>query len=161
MTGRPLIEGVRVRLTQSLPPYLGVLTAGLSMIRRRADLIRTQIDPLAERCADEALILLRENPPRVLAAYVFLEVAAARDPRMFGSGYRGYRDRVMRAVLGAARESGLMVNVPETTVSGRWIGRNRSRVRAELRGHELRVQLDDGRVLVLDRDPGMEEGYDA
>ena len=156
-----MMESVRVRLTESLPPYIGVLSAGLSMVRRRADLIQTEIDQLAERCVDEGIILLRESPPRVFEAYVCLEVAAAREPVVFGTGYRGYRDRVMRAVLGAARESGLMVNVPETTVSGRWIGRNRSRVRAELRGHELRVYLEDGRIVVLDRDLGMSEGCDA
>ena len=155
------MEDVRRRLEDTLPPYIGVLTAGLSMIRRRAGLIDIKLDPLAEWCADEGIILLREDPPHVFAAYVCLEVAAAREPEVFGTGYRGFRDRVMRAVLGAARESGLMVSVPDTTTSGRWVGRNRSQVRAELRGYELRVYLEDGRVIVLDRDLGMTEGSDA
>jgi hypothetical protein len=155
------MDGVRRRLEDVLPPYLGVLTAGLSMIRRRSALTSMELDPLAEWCADEGIGLLREDPPRVFEVYLCLEVAAAREPEVFGAGFRGYRDRVMRAVLGAARESGMMVNVPDTTVVGRWVGRNRSRVRAELRGYELRVHLEDGRVVVLDRDLGMSEGCDA
>lgn len=155
-----LMDGVRRRLEDSFPPYLGVLASGLTMIRRRSSLTGTHLDPLAEWCADEGIALLCDEPPRVFEAYLCLEVAAAREP-VFGAGFRGYRDRVMRAVLGAARGSGLMVNVPETTVAGRWVGRHRSRVRAELRGYELRVYLEDGRVLVLDRDLGMDEDYDA
>ena len=119
------------------------------------------LDPLGDWCADEALSLVRESPARVFEAYVCLEVAAARDHHAFGASFRGYRDHVMRAVLGAARDSGLMANVAETTVHGRWVGRDRSRARAELRGHELRVFLDDGRTIVLDRDLGMDEGCDA
>jgi hypothetical protein len=156
-----LMDGVRGRLADSLPPYLGVLSAGIKMFRQRAELTKTTIDPLGDWCADEALSLVRERPARVFEAYVCLEVAAARDHHAFGASFRGYRDHVMRAVLGAARDSGLMANVAETTVGGRWVGRDRSRVRAELRRHELRVHFDDGRTIVLDRDLGMDEGCDA
>lgn len=156
-----LMEGVRLRLTQSVPDFLGILTGGLNIGRTRADMLGATIDALAEWCADGGIVLLQENPPRVFEAYVCFEVAAAREPEVFGASYRGYRNRVMRSVLGAVRESGLMVNVPDTTVSGRWVGRNRSRVHAVLSGHELRVYLEDGRILVLDRDLGMAEGCDA
>lgn len=155
------MDRVRRQLEDSLPPYLGVLEASTKMVRRRADLANVKIDPLGDWCADEASSLLRERPPRVWEAYVCLEVAAARDHDVFGASFRGYRDRVMRAVLAAARDVGLMANVAETTVGGRWVSRGRSRVRAELRGHELRVYLGDGRVIVLDRDLGMSEGFDA
>lgn len=156
-----LMDSARRRLEDSLPPYLEVLSAGIKMARQRADLTKTSIDPLGDWCADEGLSLMREHPARVFEAYVCLEVAAARDHHAFGASFRGYRDQVMRAVLGAARSSGLMASVAETTVTGRWVGRDRSRVRAELRGHELRVYLDDGWTIVLDRDLGMDEGCDA
>ena len=156
-----LMEATRSRLEDSVPSFVGVLAAGISMARRRADLTRTAIEPLAQRCADEGFNLLREEQPRVFEAYVCLEVAAARDRDVFGSAFRGYRDQLMRAVLGAARQSGLVANVAETTVVGRWVGRGRSRVRAELRGCELRVYLEDGRIVVLDHDLGMREGCDA
>lgn len=156
-----LMDGAYRRLEDSLPPYLGVLLASIKMVRQRAELMKATIEPLGDWCADEALSLLRESPPRVFEAYVCLEVASARDHHAFGASFRGYRDQIMRAMLGAARDAGLMANVAETTVSGRWVGRERSRVRAELRGHELRVFLDDGRTIVLDRDLGMNEGFDA
>lgn len=156
-----LMDAVTRRLEDHLPPYLGVLTAALSAIRGRARLTSSDIEPLAEWCADEGIVLLRETPPRLFEAYVCLEVAAAREREIFGATFRGYRDQVMRAVLGAARESGVMANVPDTTVGGRWVGRSRPRVRAELRGYELRVYLEDGRTIVLDRYLGMEEDYDA
>ena len=94
-------------------------------------------------------------------AYLCLEVAAAREPEMYGASFRGYRDRMMRSVLGAARERGLMANVADTTSEGRWVGRHHPRCRAELRGYDLRVFLGDGRVIVFDRDLGMAEGLDA
>lgn len=156
-----LMDSVRRRLEDFLPPYLGVLSASIKMVRQRGELTQDPIDPLGDWCADEALSLVRESPARVFEAYICLEVAAARDHHAFGTSFRGYRDRVMRAVLGTARDAGLMANVAETTVGGRWVGRGRSRIRAELRGHELRVYLDDGRTIVLDRDLGMNEGCDA
>ncbi len=155
-----LMDAVRRRLEDRIPPYLGVLTAGLSVIRRRARLTSSDVDPLAEWCADEGIVLLRETQPRLFEAYVCLEIAAAREREVFGSTFRSYHDQVMRAVLGAAREAGLMANVADTTVD-RWMGRNRPLVRAELRGYELRVYLEDGRTIILDRDLGMNEDYDA
>lgn len=155
-----LMDAVRRRLEDHIPPYLGVLAAASSAIRGRARLTSSDIDPLAEWCADEGIVLLRETQPRLFEAYVCLEVAAAREREVFGSTFRGYRDQIMRAVLGAARESGLMAKVANTTVD-RWVGRNRPLVRAELRGYELRVYLENGRTIVLDRDLGMEEDYDA
>src|SRR5690606_2091432 len=68
-----LMESVRVRLTESLPPYIGVLSAGLRMGRRRADLIQTGIDQLAEECAGAGIILLRGSPTPVF------EVSVCRD----------------------------------------------------------------------------------
>ncbi len=156
-----LIDEVRRRLEDSIPPYIPVLSGSSSVTRQRASASKESLDPLAEWCSDEGLALLREDYPRVFEAYTCLEVAAAREPNAFGAIYRGYRDRVMRAVLGAARDAGLMANVADTTVGGRWVGRHRPRVRAELRGYELRMVLEDGRVIVLDRDLGMNEGFDA
>lgn len=156
-----LIDDIRQRLRQALPPLLAVLTASMNVLRLRARAQSSPVDPLAEWCAEEALCLLQEHPPQLFEGYLCLEVAAAREPAMYGSSFRGYRERMMRAVLGAAREKGLMANVADTTSQGRWVARYNPRCRAQLRGYELRVFLDDGRIIVFDRDLGMEEGFDA
>ncbi len=156
-----LIDNAIRRLHASLPPCLIVLEARARTMRRLEIEHDPEPDELAQWCHAEALALVRETPARAFEAYVCLEVAAARAPEAFGAGYRSYRDRVMRAILGAARELGVLANVADTTVARRWVGRHRPRVRAELRDHELRVFLEDDRVIVLDRDLGMVEDYDA
>jgi hypothetical protein len=119
------------------------------------------IDPLAEHCASEALQLLERAPPDIFAAYVALEVAAAREPDIFGPTYRLFREFVMRSVTGAARRSGIEANIAETTTQQQWIGRGSSSWRARLVDGRLWIETDVGQTRILDPDLGMTEGYDA
>ncbi|MFV8750470.1 hypothetical protein ACNOYE_07950 [Nannocystaceae bacterium ST9] len=145
--------------------YPTAIVGGMLIVQRAlAEHTRAkfEIDLLAELCMREAGSLLEEEPPRPFSAYVGLEIAAAREPQLFGPSFRTYRDRLMRTVLGVARETGVMASVAETTVAGRWIGRNDTRVRAELVDDgSLRVVLANGMAIVLDPDRGMNEGCDA
>lgn len=159
-----LLDATEARMIDAVTLLHPTITYGaLSVLRRvmrtRGKLAR--IDPLADWCMTEVAVLLEETPPRPFSAYVALEVAAAREPGIFGPSYRTYRDRLMRTLLGSAREAGLTANVADTTIVGRWVGRDAPGVWATLEDGSLRVMFGNGASIVLDPDPGMREGSDA
>lgn len=162
---QPLIERALIHATSWLEPFMPVLEQGSFAVALRRTLERERIgkplDPLAEACAAEVPRLLEQKPPDVFAAYVALEVAAAREPEIFGPTYRLFREFVMRSVLGAARRGGIEASVAETTIHNQWIGRGDSGWRAWLVDGRLWIDLPDGSRVILDPDLGMVEACDA
>ncbi len=160
-----LIDRARAHATAWLEPFMPVLEEGSFGFALRRTLERERegktIDALAEQCAAEVPQLLEQDPPDVFGAYVALEVAAAREPEIFGPTYRLFREFVMRSVIGAARRAGLEANVAETTVRHQWIGRGNSGWRARLVDGRLWIETTDGQTRILDPDLGMSESYDA
>lgn len=125
-------------------------------------LARTEsVDPLASVLAQEALALLRSSEADVLAAYVCLEVAAARATTAYGYAFRRYRDWLMRNVLAIARVRGFAASVRDTTsAENRWRS-TRSRFWAHARGDQLLLYNGKTRIAVLDLDRGMRDDFDA
>jgi hypothetical protein len=165
MQSQPLIERALTHATSWLEPFMPVLEQGSFAVALRRTLERERagmpLDPLAEECASEVPRLLEQKPPDVFAAYIALEVAAAREPEIFGPTYRLFREFIMRSVLGAARRGGIEANVAETTPRNQWVGRGDSGHRARLVDGRLWIDWADGRKQVLDPDLGMTEACDA
>jgi hypothetical protein len=162
---QPLIERALTHAIHWLEPFMPVLAQGSFAVALRKTLERERagkpLDPLAEECAAEVPRLLEQRPPDIYAAYVALEVAAAREPEIFGPTYRLFREFVMRSVLGAARLSGIDANVAETTIRYQWAGRGNAPWRARLVDGRLWIDLPDGSMQILDPDLGMIEEFDA
>lgn len=160
-----LIDRARIHANNWLEPFKPVLEEGsygyiddrLNEREQAGELV----DPLAERCAAEVLQLLDGDEPDIFAAYVALEVAAAREPEVYGPVHRLFREFVMRSILGAARGSGIEANVSETTVRHQWVGRGKDRWRAQLVDGRLWISTSDGQRKILDPELGMLEDYDA
>lgn len=165
MQRQPLIERALIHATSWLDPFMPVLAEGSFAVALRKILERERagqpLDPLAEECAAEIPRLLEQGPPDIFAAYVAVEIAAAREPEIFGPTYRLFREFVMRSVLGAARLSGIDANVAETTLRYKWVGRGKSPWRARLVDGRLWIDLPDGTMQILDPDLGMIEEFDA
>ncbi|MFV8752924.1 hypothetical protein ACNOYE_20455 [Nannocystaceae bacterium ST9] len=165
MQAPPLIERALTHATSWLEPFMPVLAQGSFAVALRRALERERLgeplDPLAEECAAEVPRLLEQTPPDVFAAYVAIEVSAAREPEIFGPTYRLFREFVMRSVLGAARKSGIEANVAETTLRHRWVGRGDAPWTARLVDGRLWIDLPDGSQQILDPDLGMSEDFDA
>jgi hypothetical protein len=165
-TGEPssrLLDATEARMVEHVALIHPTIALGADAIVRRVLGKQSQltIDPLADRCMTEVAALLESKPARPFSAYVALEVAAAREPGLFGPSYRTYRDRMMRTLLGLAREAGVMVSVADTTVVGRWVGRDAPKVRATLVDGSLHVTFGPGVSIVLDPELGMVEGCDG
>ncbi len=160
-----LIDRTLSHATAWLEPFMPVLEQGSFAVALRRILARERagkpLDSLAEECAAEVPRLLEQDQPDVFAAYVALEVAAAREPDIFGPIYREFREFIMRSVLGAARGGGIDANVAETTPSHQWTGRGKSAWTARLVEGRLWIELPNGRIEILDPDLGMVESYDA
>jgi hypothetical protein len=165
MQSPPLIEHALTHATSWLESFMPVLEQGSFAVALRRTLERERagepLDPLAEGCAAEVPRLLEQKPPDVFAAYVALEVAAAREPEIFGPTYRLFREFVMRSVLGAARLGGIEANVAETTIRHQWVGRGGSGWQARLVDGRMWLTLPDGSTHILDPDLGMIEDFDA
>jgi hypothetical protein len=165
MQPHPLIERALTHATSWLEPFMPVLEQGSFAVALRRTLERERagkpLDPLAEECAAEVPRLLEQKPPDVFAAYIALEVAAAREPEIFGPTYRLFREFIMRSVLGAARRGGIEANVAETTIRYQWIGRGDSGWQGRLVDGRLWIDLPDGSRQILDPDLGMIEDFDA
>jgi hypothetical protein len=110
-----LIDRARIHAASWLEPFMPVLEEGSFVVAEALALEREgaggAVDPLAERCAAEVLRLLDDEDPDIFAAYVALEVAANREPEIFGPAHQLFREFVMRSVVGAARGSGYEVDV--------------------------------------------------
>lgn len=166
MSGQPdtrLLDATEARMVEHIRIIHPTIAYGALSLMRRAIAERGQLalDPLADWCMTEVAVLLEATPPRPFSAYIALEVAAAREPGIFGPSFRTYRDRLMRTLLGVAREAGITANVADTTIVGRWVGRDAPGVWATLEDGSLRVMFGNGASIVLDPDPGMREGCDA
>ncbi len=165
MQSNPLIERALTHATAWLEPFMPVLSQGSFAVALRRTLERERagkpLDPLAEECAAEVPRLLEQQAPDIFGAYVALEVAAAREPEIFGQTYRLFREFVMRSVLGAARRGGIDANVAETTIRHQWVGRGKAGWRARLVDGRLWVDLPEGSTKILDPDLGMNDEFDA
>jgi hypothetical protein len=165
MHSPPLFEHAITHATYWLESFMPVLEQGSFAVVLRRTLERERagkpLDPLAEQCAAEVPRLLEQSPPDVFAAYIALEVAAAREPEIFGPTYRLFREFVMRSVLGAARRGGIEAKVAETTIRHEWVGRGGSGWHARLVDGRLWIDLPDGSRQILDPDLGMTEQFDA
>lgn len=112
--------------------------------RERAGL---PLDRLADECASEVPRLLEREQPDVFAAYLALEIAAVREPDIFGPVYHAYREFILRAVLGAARRGGIEAQMAETSVPYEWAARG---WHARLLDNRLCIELPGGGKLVLE-----------
>lgn len=144
-----LIDRTIAELTTRLELVLSELaSAGSAALRQTIAREREgePLDQLAEACVSVVPRLLEQDTPNVFAAYFALEVAAAREPDIFGPSYRLVRDYVMRAMLGAARREGIEVQAELLARRREWSAPG---WRASIVGSRLLIELPDGARLVL------------
>ncbi|NVB39994.1 hypothetical protein G6O69_19270 [Pseudenhygromyxa sp. WMMC2535] len=119
------------------------------------------VDPLAYSSLQDARELLEEEVPEFYAALFCFEIAAAREPEIYGFTYRLFREFMMRCAVGVVRSQGLEVDIPRTTIPNRWIGRNDARFRAQLVDGRLWIQTPEGEQTVFEPDLGMQNSCEA
>jgi hypothetical protein len=154
-----LLDQTKQIWQRTLGDIAPLVVIGMAMGRRLGT--GEAADPLAVALAAETMDRLERPEPDVLAAYVALEIAAARVPTGYGYVFRRYREWLMRALLGVARGRGILASVRETTLPERCWTSTRSQFWVLARGDQLVLYRGRHQVAVLDLDRGMRDEFDA
>ncbi len=117
MSASLLIDRVHIHASAWLQAFQPVLEDSYAYIEDRLqerEQAREPVDPIARRCACDALSLLSGEQPDHFAACFSLQVAAQREPEIYTCTYRLFLEFLMQSTIGAARGSGF---IPEPTES--------------------------------------------